>query len=271
MPLPVDPARRALYRRGRSAVFAEPSDPRFAYSLYVPTPRAGTPGLVVTIHHTLRNFIECRDGFADFGERHHRVVLAPLFPVGVQGDGDPDGYKYLREGDLRYDLLLHRMIEGVVRETGCEGRRFWLQGYSGGGHFAHRYLLVHPGRLHAVSVGAPGQVTRVDESTDWWGGVRDLEAQFGHALDRAALQRVPVQLVVGSEDTRAEEMGHAPGTRYWRADAAATGTNRIQRLRTLEASLRDAGADVSFETMPGVAHSAGSAPAFAAAQRFFAP
>lgn len=271
MPLPVDPARRSLYRRGHTAVFAEPSDPRFAWILYVPTPRAGTPGLLVTIHHTLRNFIECRDAFAEFGERHHLVVLAPLFPVGVQGDGDPDGYKYLREGELRYDLLLHRMIDGVARETGCDGRRFWLQGYSGGGHFAHRYLLVHPERLHAVSIGAPGQVTLADDGLDWWGGVRDLEAVFGRRFDRAALQRVPVQLVVGSEDTRTEEMGHAAGTRYWRADAVAAGANRIERLRTLEASLRAAGVEVDFETMPGVPHGAGAAPSFAAAQRFFRP
>jgi poly(3-hydroxybutyrate) depolymerase len=269
IPLPVDAARSALYRRGYSAVLAEASDPRFAYALYVPTPRAGTPGLLVTVHHTLRNFIECRDGFAAFAERHHLVVLAPLFPVGVQGDGDPDGYKYLCEGELRYDLLLHRMIDGLVRETGCEGGRFWLQGYSGGGHFAHRYLLLHPERLHAVSIGAPGQVTLADDSVDWWGGVRDLEAVFGRRFDRAALQRVPVQLVVGSDDTRTDEMGHAPGTRYWRADAAFAGANRIERLRTLEASLRDAGVEVSFETMPGVQHNAGALPSFAAAQRFF--
>jgi poly(3-hydroxybutyrate) depolymerase len=269
MTLPVDHDRCALYRRGRTGVFAEPSDPRFGYILYVPTPRPGKPGLVVTVHHTLRNFIECRDGFAEFGERHHHVVLAPLFPIGVLGDGDPDGYKYLREGELRYDRLLHQMIDGVARETGCDGRRFWLQGYSGGGHFAHRYLLLHPERLHAVSIGAPGQVTLADEGVDWWSGVRNLEALFGRRFDRAALQRVPVQLVVGSDDTCTDEMGHAPGTRYWRADAAAAGTTRIERLHTLEASLRGAGVQVQFETMPGVAHSAGAAPSFAAAQRFF--
>ena len=43
-------------------------------------------------------------------------------------------------------------------------------GFSGGAQFAHRFLYIHPGRLRAVSLGAPGLVTMLDETRAWWVG-----------------------------------------------------------------------------------------------------
>ena len=34
-------------------------------------------------------------------------------------------------------------------------QRFALFGYSGGGHFVHRFFMLHPQRLWALSIGAP--------------------------------------------------------------------------------------------------------------------
>lgn len=118
--------------KGRTGVFAHSGDRRFAYCLFLPESRQQQrrPALVVVIHDTLRNFMECRDGFADFGETHGCLVLAPLFPIGVLGDGNPDGYKYLIEQDIRYDLVLYGMVDAVAQATGCDGARFCLQGYS---------------------------------------------------------------------------------------------------------------------------------------------
>ena len=201
--------------KGHTGVFAHGPDPRFSYCLFVPEPDANAPapGLVVVIHDSMRNFMECRDAFADFGEKHRQVVLAPLFPINVLGDGNPDGYKYLFEGSIRYDLLLNGMIEAVGRETGCDTSRFCIYGYSGGGQFVHRYLFLHPQRLRAASVGAPGEVTLLDPEVDWWAGVRDVQAVLGQALDLAALRRVPLQLVVGDQDIETEELDPAPASR----------------------------------------------------------
>jgi dienelactone hydrolase len=269
---PLDPQRRKTYLVGKSGVFALASDPRFSYCLYVPQggphPGASRP-LVVAVHHSLRNFMQCRDLFADFAQQHGLVVLAPLFPIGVLGNGDPDGYKYLIEDGLRYDLILDAMIEAAARDTGCDRERLCLFGYSGGGHFAHRYLLLHAARLRAVSIGAPGQVTTLDPALDWWAGVRDVESRFGIPIDVQALQRVPVQLLIGEHDRGTGELSHAEGSRYWRPQPQRHGDNRFERLQALRDALQDAGVETCFEQLPGVHHDDGTEPAVAAAQAFF--
>ena len=266
---PTDRWRQCL--QGRTGVFSHPHDLRFAYCLYVPPPAPGQPppGLVVTVHHSLRNFMECRDLFSDFGQRHRCVVLAPLFPINVRGDGEADGYKYLREGDIRYDRLLNEMVDVVAQHTGCQAQRFFLQGYSGGGHFVQRYFLLHPQRLRAPAIGAPGQVTLLDDQAPWWGGVADLPALFGQPLDRAALRHVPVQMVVGELNTRTDEIGPAPAHPCWPDEASRHAAHRGDRLRQLQRSYQQAGIDVSFELMPGVPHGAGTVPAIERACRFF--
>jgi len=256
---------------GSTGVFSYTADSRFSFCLYVPSRESGAPrGLVVTVHHSLRNFMECRDAFAGFGETHRFVVLAPLFPINVCGDGNRDGYKYLEEGDIRYDLLLNGMVDTVARWTSCRAERFLLQGYSGGAHFAHRYLLLHPQRVLAASVGAPGQVTLLDPRTPWWAGLQGLEQRFGRGVDVEALRGVPLQLVVGDEDTETDELRQDPGSRYCCPEAERSGANRIERLQAMQRSWHAAGVDVCLETMPGVRHGVGSQPAFACAQRFFA-
>ena len=265
----IDARRKTLYLREKSAVFAYSKDPRFCFCLYIPPKKADAPppGLVVAVHHSMRNFIQCRDTFADLGERHNQVVLAPLFPINVLGDGNPDGYKYLIEGDIRYDLVLNGMIEDALAMTDFDARQFCLFGYSGGGHFAHRYALVHPERVRAVSVCAPGQVTLLKADADWWVGVRDMQKLFGRALDLQALKKIPVQLAVGIEDLETWEIEHAPGSQYWRAESAASGANRVERLRALQASFEAAGLSVQFDLMQGVMHLA--TPAMTLAQAFF--
>ena len=100
---PSDHARaRAIYDLGHSTIFAARSDPRFSYCMYVPPhiDSARHPvELVVVMHGTGRAFVEYRDAFAEFARWNDCIVLCPLFPVGVLGDGNRDGFKQLREGD----------------------------------------------------------------------------------------------------------------------------------------------------------------------------
>ena len=263
----IDLARLKLQSKGKTTVFSYDGDHRFSYCLFVPEPCGKRPGLIVAIHHSKRNFVQARDVFAEFAERHNQVVLAPLFPANVLGDGNIDGYKYLIEGDIRYDRLLNDMIEQTADNTGCDGERFCIFGFSGGGHFVHRYLLTNPSRLKAASIGAPGQVTLLDTAADWWVGVRDMETVFGKPLDLEALRRVKVQLIVGDRDTETWEITHEPGSRYWRAEAAKAGANRIERLRSLQQSLQAHGVSVQFDIMPDAVHE--SIPAMELAKAFF--
>jgi pimeloyl-ACP methyl ester carboxylesterase len=255
---PTEPDRgRALYHYGATTVFAARSDPRFAYCLYVPPDleRAGVrPELVVAMHGTGRSFIQYRDAFAGFARWNNCLVLAPLFPVGVLGDGNRSGFKYMAEGDIRYDAVLLSMVAEVEERYRVAFPRFALFGYSGGAHFAHRFLYLHPDRLWAVSVGAPGSVTLPDATRDWWVGVRDLSARFGIPFDPAAVARVPVQIVVGEVDLETWEITHREGGPYWMPGANDAGRTRPERAGTLARALEALGAPVRLNRIPNMAH-----------------
>jgi pimeloyl-ACP methyl ester carboxylesterase len=237
------------------AQFAYRSDPRFSFCVHIPDAvRNGQAPtrLLVAVHGTGRNAMAYRDALAEFAEIQGYVVLAPLFPVGVLGDYNPDGYKYLAEGGLRYDLVLLGMVAELGGLLGAEFGRFSLFGFSGGGHFAHRFFYRHPERLRSVSVGAPGGVTLLDNTRDYWIGTRDFASRFGAGPDIAAMRDVPAQILIGSEDQAefvypAHLAHHAP-------DMASLGRNRLERSATLLANWRDHQLSARRDVLPGVAH-----------------
>ncbi len=95
----------------------------------------------------------------------------------------------MQEGDIRYDHILLAMVDEVGERLGRTFADFMLFGFSGGGHFAHRFFYLHPQRLSAVSIGAPGAVTLIDDQRDYWVGTRDLAARFGTAIDLPAMRK----------------------------------------------------------------------------------
>ena len=254
-----DAARQAeaIYDLGPTAMFASKADPRFHYAMYVPPCVAdgGQVDLLVAIHGTSRtSFLDFRDGFAAFGRWNRVAVLCPVFPIGVRGDGARSGYKYMAEGDIRYDRVLLDMVAEVAGKYRQDWSRFAMFGFSGGGHFTHRFAILHPDRLWAASIGASGSVTLLDPTRDWWVGIRDLEQRFGIAFDPAALARVPVQMLVGDADLETWEITHKPGSAFWMEGANDAGATRPDRLRALAASFEQAGVTVRFDLVPGAAH-----------------
>lgn len=247
----------ALYDMDRTTVFASRHDPRFAYCLYVP-PSLGQggepPALVVAMHGTGRTFITYRDAFSNFARWNNCIVLAPLFPVGVCGDGHRDGFKYMREGDIRYDRVLLAIVDEIGERYGLDFKRFALFGYSGGGHFTHRFLMLHPDRLWAACIGAPGSVTLLDPTRDWWVGTRNFAALFGHEIDVAAMRDVPVQMIVGAADLETWEITHKEGGRNWMPDANHAGKTRPERLASLQRSFEAAGVAVQLDLVPNMSH-----------------
>ena len=245
---------KQLYDSGSTTIRASVADPRFSYCLYAPPKIDDQTELVVVMHGTGRTFVAYRDAFAEFGRWNNCIVLAPLFPVGVLGDGNRDGFKYIVEGDIRYDRLLLDMVREVGENYGRAFERFALFGYSGGGHFCHRFLILHPERLWAASVGAPGSVTLLDTTRDWWVGVRDLERTFGIAFRPDEIARVPVQMVVGAADRETWEITHKPGGKHWMEGANDAGETRPERLSRLRDSFASVGADVRFDLIPNMSH-----------------
>ena len=248
---------QALYDLGSTTVYASRHDPRFPYVLYVP-PEVLTPGndveLVVVMHGTGRQFTQYRDAFAPFGRWNRCIVLCPLFPVGVRGDGERSGFKRLIEGDIRYDKVLLDMVTEVGERYGKHFDKFALFGYSGGGQYVNRFAYAHPERLWAASIGAPGNVTVLDDTKDWWLGTGGFERHFGKPFDLATLQRVPVQMVVGRADLETWEITVSEDSPMYMPGINDAGATRPERLRTLKASFEAAGIRVRFDEMANIAH-----------------
>lgn len=248
----------SYYDLGATPFFALGVDPRVSYCLHVPETYNETDDrvydLIVLMHGTERGAATYRDRFADFADASHCIVLAPLFPCNLAGPGDLDNYKLVEMAGMRFDQLLLAMVDEVAAKYKLRDNSFLLHGFSGGGHFAHRFAYLHPLRLRAVSIGAPGVVTLLDTDRDWWVGVRDLKERFGIALDLAALRALPVQMVVGRDDVQTWEITIPENSFWWRPGLNEAGATRINRLEALCRSFEAAGVSVRFDTVPGVAH-----------------
>lgn len=264
-------AAKSVYHLGATTVYSHTADSRFAYTLYVPASIEDPErpvDLVVSLHGSTRAMEIYRNGFAEFGRWNDCVILSPLFPVGVLGDGNGDGYKQLVEGDIRYDQVLLDMVASVGQKYNRRFDTFALFGYSGGGQFCHRFCYLHPEKLWAASIGAPGSVTLLDPKQNWWVGVRDFETRFAKPLDLDALRQVPIHMVVGEADLETWEITHREGGKHYMPGANSAGCTRPERLAALKASFEAQGVKVRFDVLPNVAHQ--GIKAMPAAQDFFA-
>ena len=169
---------------GSTPIKALHSDPRVSYNLYIPPdhynpdpsrnistedesshPSYKLPQipLVISVHGTGRDAGTCRRRLIAFADTERCAILAPLFPAGLDDELDYDSYKLLRSKTLKSDLALLDIVKEVaVRYPGIDTEKFSLVGFSGGAQFVHRFLYIHPERVLAASVGAPGRVTYLD-------------------------------------------------------------------------------------------------------------
>ena len=237
------------------AQFAAKTDTRFSYCFHLPSGFAEDPSrfrLLVAVHGTGRACMAYRDAFAPFADANDYVVLAPLFPIGVMGDDNADGYKYMLESGLRYDHLLLTMIAELEGLLDHQFGRFDLFGFSGGAHFAHRFYYLQPDHLRSVIVGAPGGVTLLDETRDYWMGTRDWRSRFEQSIDLAAMREVRSLLLVGGDDL--QEFTYPPALLQHAPDMALLGRNRIERNATLHRNWLDHALPTQRLIVPGVAH-----------------
>lgn len=230
------------------------ADPRFSFTTYVPDryrESAEPLPLLVAVHGTGRRAEATRDRYAAFAQEHGVVVLAPLFPAGIDDPDDVHNYKELSYHGIRFDELLLAMVDEAAERWRIDTERFLLAGFSGGGQFAQRFAYLHPHRLRAVSVGAPGRVTLPDDEP--WplglGGVRDL---FGVDVSLARLAEVPHQVVVGGADHAQDVLAAAAQD----PREARAGTTRVDRALRLAAELTARGVPTETAVVPGVAHDA---------------
>ncbi|MFZ3285531.1 MAG: alpha/beta hydrolase [Telluria sp.] len=248
----------STYHLGKTVSFACRVDPRFSFCLYVPPGYRQGPAarILVAVHGTDRHSQSLRDLFCDFAQASNTIVLAPLFPVGIEDD-DLDNYKYLGNAGIRYDEIVLAMVAQVAEGYGVDAARFSLFGFSGGAHLAHRLFYVHPERLHTVVVGAPGSVSLPDERHAWWAGVKDYDAVFGRPVPWAHMRQVRLHLVVGGNDINPKGIIQGRADPRWVEGADSAGANRLERVRSLYVQLREHGMQVSLAQLDGVGHQVG--------------
>ncbi len=248
----------SYYLMGRTALSACQADQRFSYCCYLPESyeETGTRRypLAVLVHGSLRDATNLRDQFIDFAEANQCVLLAPLFPCGIEEPGDTHNYKRILYRGIRYDEILLSMIDEIAGLYRLETDKLLMHGFSGGGQFVHRFFYLYPERLSAVSIGAPGVVTLPDPDKPWWRGTGDMKATFGREPDLAAMQEVAVQMVVGGDDIETWDVTVSPKSSNWMEGINDTGATRVERLRSLEAAFLTRGIAVRFDVVPGVEH-----------------
>ncbi|KAH8893652.1 alpha/beta-hydrolase [Thozetella sp. PMI_491] len=283
---------RHVFLVGRVPRAASQYDPRISYGMYVPQDHynpnpaalaeAGTEAhpklpLLVQVHGTGRDVDTALASLMPFANATPCAVVCPLFPTGLDGPSDLDSYKLLRSKTLKSDLALLAIFgEIAFRWPGIDTTKVFLMGFSGGAQFSQRFLYLHPERLAAVSVGAPGRVTALDRNSNWPAGIRDVEAIFGKAVEPELIRNVRIQMVVGTEDNyvpggqefwswikemRQKEKEAAGDAGPDKSSPFSTGLpdirqGRLDTLRQLHEAWKNIGIDASLDFVEGVAHDA---------------
>jgi pimeloyl-ACP methyl ester carboxylesterase len=247
---------RSIIKSRPGAFHALRSEPRVSYTLHIPKGFFDEPDeykLLVAVHGSARTAEKYRDAFAAFADQQKFVVLAPLFPIGIYGNGFADGYKILKEQETRYDKLLLDMVADLNETCSCNLGKFYLFGFSGGGQFAQRFLYLHPEKVAAASIGAPGLATKIDERRPWFFGTANMDKKLGAAINLEELRKVPIQIIVGDKDIKKFEIPEK-----FQAVASKLlgryGSNRLENMKTLQENYLQHGLDSKLEIVEGVGH-----------------
>lgn len=247
----------SIYEYGKTTLFACQYDQRFSYFAYIPSSYQEKEDfefpLTVIVHGTGRTAQEYRDAFADYAEKMNSIILAPVFPAGIAFPEEVSSYKFIQYDGIHYDDILFAMIDEISDKYRIKKDKFLLHGFSGGGHFTHRFLYLHPERLLGASIGAPGRITYIDSSEPWYVGIKDFEQKFGKPLQLDLVREIPVQMVVGQEDVEIGEINDKNDP-FWMDGFDKYGKTRVERLKALRDNYQSNDISVQFDLVPGVKH-----------------
>lgn len=199
------------------------------------------------------------------------ALLVPTFPRPAR---DWQVYTHALDRDVltsrdpvlrRLDLQLLAMIDHARARLHAQGTevdpRVLLQGYSASAMFANRFTALHPGRVRAASIGAPGgwpiaPIAKVGvDPLPYPAGIADLQALTGTPFDAAAFARVPQYFYLGAADDN-DSLDFSDG---WDAPMAREvdrlfGDTPLARWKHAEALYAQAGANARFELVPAIGH-----------------
>jgi len=246
------------------------SKPMTIYTYLPKDADASKASIVFVLHGHHRAAREYRDNWSAHADKYGFMVLAPLFDTDQWGEGQ---YSYAsvvgRDGTLRdaslwsYSVVEH-IFDAVKAATGNASSRYFLYGFSEGGQFVHRLVLLLPEARYARAVaGTPGWYTmpRFDVRFPYGLGASPAtEASLKRTLERDFV------LMLGDRDIDRND----PELRKTK-QALAQGANRFERGRAFYKEAEDRAAEWKIplgwrlQVVPGVAHEPArmSAPAAA--------
>ena len=238
--------------KGRILLRVLRDDPTQEYLLYLPTSHSAGCPVLVSVHGISRNAIRKANAFAGLCEQLNIALLVPVFTA----DGHTD-YQRLGRANRgpRADRTVNRCLEEVAALSGSDVTQFYLQGFSGGAQFAHRYAMAHPHRVLVAFVVAAGWYTFPDTTQKYPYGIRHNRQLADVKFNPEQFLHVPIHVLVGENDTGVANVRRTP-----RADAQQ-GTTRVARA-TNWVSAMHASADqfgiprnVTLHVAPDVDHS----------------
>jgi poly(3-hydroxybutyrate) depolymerase len=184
--------------------------------------------IVFICHGHHKNAQGYRDNWAQHAEKYGFMVLAPLFDVDQWG---AHGYSYgsiidhdgkVQPSSLWSYSVIEHLFDAVKAATGNESPRYFLYGFSEGGQFVHRLVLLLPDARYARAViGTPGwyMMPRFDIKFPYGlGGLPVTEASLKTSFGRDVI------LLLGERDTDPND----PELRNTR-QAEAQGPHRFAR------------------------------------------
>jgi dienelactone hydrolase len=198
-------------------------------------------------------------------------VLMPVFPRPAT---EHNIYTHSLDRDVmvtdkkeyrRLDLQLIAMIGHARAKLQSESikteRQVLMQGYSASGMFVNRFVFLHPERVKAAIVGAPGGWAMAptgnyqQKSLTFPVGTSDFKEVSGRKFDLKKVRKVPLLMVLGDQDTNdAVPMGDAYDPRETELVMELFGKTPVERWSKSESLYRGNKLNATFKLYPNATH-----------------
>lgn len=238
----------------------EKGDPSKRMTVYTYLPRrseANTAQILFVLHGHHKTAQHYRDDWASHADKYGFMVVAPLFDAEQWSDREyayPRGVRDKHGDSSRWSYsLIEHLFDAIKAATGNNSSGYLLYGFSEGGQFVHRLVLLLPEARYLRAVaGSSGWYTMPTFDATFPYGLNNTPAT-GASLKKS-LER-DVVLLLGGGDTDPND----PEIRKTR-EALAQGANRVARGQNFykEAENRAAELKAKFawrlQIVPGAGH-----------------
>ncbi|TVR52446.1 MAG: hypothetical protein EA425_04950 [Puniceicoccaceae bacterium] len=199
------------------------------------------------------------------------VLLCPVFPRPASHRHiythalDADTFATPKPAFRRLDLQLAAMMDDAAQRLRAIGHRVdprtLMVGFSASGMFVNRFAFLHPERIRAAAIGAPGGWP-LAPVVEWQGrtlpypvGIADIEALAGDPVDFDLLRGVPFFFFLGTDDEN-DSVPFDDGYDEHGRDLVFTlfGQTPLDRWDDARHLYAAAGLQATFKAYPGAAH-----------------